>query len=101
LLKPDASLVVKTGAKGAVGVQNGDAAASAAGKSTVFDTIGAGDSFNAGYLLGRLSGYDLQDALMAGCNAASAIISRFPRGHIKPGELANRIALPDARVCHR
>jgi ribokinase len=101
MLKPDASLVVKTGAKGAVGVQNGDSAASAAGKAAVFDTIGAGDSFNAGYLLGRLNGYDLQDSVVAGCNAASAIISRFPRRHIKAGELAGRIALPEAQVCQQ
>lgn len=100
-LKPDASLVVKTGARGAVAVQNGASAASAAGKVAVFDTIGAGDSFNAGYLLGRLSGYDLHDSLMAGCNAASAIIARFPRRHIKAGELAGQIALPEPRVCQQ
>jgi ribokinase len=100
-LKPDASLVVKKGARGAVAVQNGSSAASAAGKVAVFDTIGAGDSFNAGYLLGRLSGYDLQDSLTAGCNAASAIIARFPRRHIKAGELAGQIELPEPRVCQR
>ena len=66
----------------------------------VFDTIGAGDSFNAGYLLGRLNGYDLQDSLIAGCNAAASIISRFPRRQIRPGELAGRIALSDALACN-
>jgi len=95
MLKPGASLIVKTGAKGAVGIQNGASVVSAAVPADVFDTIGAGDSFNAGYLLGRVNGYDLADALEAGCNAAASIISRFPRRQIRPGELASRIALPD------
>lgn len=96
LLKPGASLIVKTGAKGAIGFQHGETATAEAAPSVVFDTIGAGDSFNAGYLLGRLNGHELGDALEAGCNAAASIISRFPRQLIKPGELANRISLGDA-----
>ena len=99
-VKPGASLIVKTGPKGAVGLQEGITASSKAGSPVVFDTIGAGDSFNAGYLLGRLNGYDLQDSLIAGCNAASSIISRFPRRQIRPGELAGRIALSDALACN-
>jgi ribokinase len=98
LMKPGASLIVKTGAKGAVGLQHDEHVISEAVPSVVFDTIGAGDSFNAGYLLGRLNGYDLADALDAGCNAAAAIISRFPRQAIKPGELADRIAPAQARA---
>lgn len=100
LLKPGASLIVKTGAKGAVGFQRGVTVTSEAMTTVVFDTIGAGDSFNAGYLLGRLNGYDLADALDAGCNAAASIISRFPRRSIKPGELADRIAPLAARTAH-
>jgi ribokinase len=92
LMKDGASLIVKTGAKGAVGFQHGVSVSSEAVPSVVFDTIGAGDSFNAGYLLGRLNGYDLADALDAGCSAAASIISRFPRRSIKPGELAASIA---------
>lgn len=95
LLKPEASLIVKTGARGAIGFQHGTTVASEAIAATVFDTIGAGDSFNAGYLLGRLNGYHLGEALDAGCNAAASIISRFPRRQIRPGELADRIALSD------
>lgn len=98
LLKPGASLIVKTGARGAVGMQDGVTITSEAVPSVVFDTIGAGDSFNAGYLLGRLNGYDLAEALDAGCNAAASIISRFPRRSIKPGELADRIAPVEARA---
>lgn len=87
-LKPGASLIVKTGAQGAVGLQSGVTTRVDAVPSVVFDTIGAGDSFNAGYLLARLQGSDLKTALEAGCRAAAAIITRFPRTAIKPGELA-------------
>jgi sugar/nucleoside kinase (ribokinase family) len=79
MLKPQATLVVKAGARGAIGIQSGRRSESVAIEATVFDTIGAGDSFNAGYLLARLSGSELADSLSAGCSAAAAIISRFPR----------------------
>lgn len=92
LLKPGATLVVKTGPRGAIGVQGGRRFNCPAPAATIFDTIGAGDSFNAGYLLARLEGLDLADALAAGCNSASAIIARFPRRSIAPGELASLLA---------
>jgi sugar/nucleoside kinase (ribokinase family) len=94
MLKPGATLVVKTGSRGAIGVQGGrrfDCAAPVA--TAIFDTIGAGDSFNAGYLLARLNGCDLADSLAAGCNTASTIIARFPRRSIMRGELAGQLAL--------
>lgn len=92
MLKPGATLVVKTGERGAVGVQQGRRLEFGAEKLSVFDTIGAGDSFNAGYLLARLSGGDLARSLEAGCQAAGSIISRFPRGQIRPGELAGQLS---------
>ena len=97
-LKPGATLIVKNGAKGAVGFQNGAIAQADAVETAVFDTIGAGDSFNAGYLAARLSGQDLHDALAAGCRAAASIISRFPRRSIAAGELAAHVDLPRLRV---
>ena len=54
MLKPQATLVVKAGARGAIGIQAGHRSECAALEATVFDTIGAGDSFNAGYLLARV-----------------------------------------------
>jgi len=99
LLKPHASLIVKTGARGAIGLQDGRRFESTVANLSVFDTIGAGDSFNAGYLLARLSGQDLQGALRSGCSAATSIISRFPRRNIKRGELADALAFADARLC--
>jgi ribokinase len=91
-LKPDATLVVKTGARGALGIQNGRRFDASALPAAIFDTIGAGDSFNAGYLLACLNGAGLAEALTAGCHAATAIISRFPRRPILPGELARALA---------
>lgn len=87
LLRPEAVLVAKTGPKGAAAYYGGSRFTAAAPKVAVFDTIGAGDSFNAGYLAARLSGAGVQDALGAGCRAASAIIGRFPRQAIAPGQL--------------
>lgn len=98
LLREGAALVVKTGARGAIGVEGGKRCESAALETPIFDTIGAGDSFNAGYLLARMDGAPLADALAAGCRAAAAIISRFPRRAIAAGELAGlRAAVPVVR----
>jgi sugar/nucleoside kinase (ribokinase family) len=88
LLAPGAALVVKTGARGAIGIENGRRCESAAPPAEIFDTIGAGDSFNAGYLLARLDGAALAGALAAGCRAATAVIARFPRRSLAAGELA-------------
>lgn len=91
LLRADATLVVKLGANGALGRQGGAACSAMAPEVAPFDTIGAGDSFNAGYLHARLSGCDLTTSLDAGCTVASSIISRFPRHAILPGELASAV----------
>ncbi len=99
-LKPHASLIVKHGAKGAIGFQNGVTVKVDAVAASVFDTIGAGDSFNAAYLLARVNGAELREALEAGCWAAASIIARFPRREIKTGELAGHLApssLPHSR----
>ena len=88
LLKRGATLVVKTGARGAFGVEDGQRSECAAPQASIFDTVGAGDAFNAGYLLARLDGAGLAASLAAGCRAASAIIARFPRRSIAAGDLA-------------
>jgi ribokinase len=88
MLKPGATLVAKTGARGALAIQDGARCEHPAPRATIFDTIGAGDSFNAGYLLARLDGATLAESLAAGCTAATSIIARFPRRSIAAGELA-------------
>lgn len=87
-LKPSASLIVKQGAAGATGVQQQTPVSVAAQRVSVYDTIGAGDSFNAGYLLARLAGADLSQALQSGCQTASAVVARAKRSEIKAGEFA-------------
>ena len=95
MLKRGATLVVKTGARGAIGAADGQRCECAAPQASMFDTVGAGDSFNAGYLLARLDGAGLAESLAAGCRAASAIIARFPRRAIAAGDLsALRARLP-------
>ena len=88
LLRAGASLVVKTGARGAIGIEDGRRCESSAPQAEILDTTGAGDSFNAGYLLARQDGSTLPEALAVGCRAASSIISRFPRRSLASGELA-------------
>jgi sugar/nucleoside kinase (ribokinase family) len=91
-LRPGAALVAKTGAKGAMAYHDGRRFTADAPRLEVFDTIGAGDSFNAGYLAARLNGMDIEAALAGGCRAASAIINHFPRRAIAPGQLADLVA---------
>ena len=90
---PRLAQALKTGARGAIGIQDGHRCECAAPPATIFDTTGAGDSFNAGYLLARLRGVGLADSVAAGCRAASTIISRFPRHSLGAGDLADVNAL--------
>lgn len=60
-------LVVKCGEKGAVAFQKGKVWKEDAKKIKVVDTIGAGDSFDGGFLWAWLRGYDIQKCLQAGC----------------------------------
>ena len=64
-------VVVKRGPHGAVARQ-GHATASCAGFPTrVVDTIGAGDTFAAGFMCARVRGYELVDCLRWGCAAGA------------------------------
>ncbi len=92
VLKPGASLVVKVGPRGAQGFEGGRRIEHDAEPADIFDTIGAGDAFNAGYLSARLRGAHLAEALAAGCRTARAILSRFPRKTIKAGEFSACVA---------
>ncbi len=47
--------------------------------AAVADTTGAGDSFDAGFLLGHLSGWPLERALALGC-ACGALSTRAAGG---------------------
>jgi sugar/nucleoside kinase (ribokinase family) len=65
-------VVVKLGASGAIAMKDGLLTRSTAYKVKAVDTTGAGDSFNAGYLYGFLSGKDAATSLRYG-NACGAL----------------------------
>ena len=65
-------LVVKLGAEGALAVRNNERITSPAVKVDIVDPVGAGDSFDAGFLHAYLKGQSLDDCMTAG-NAAGAL----------------------------
>jgi sugar/nucleoside kinase (ribokinase family) len=82
-LRPDSAsariLVVKSGADGAIVIQRDEAIAIEAPRVEVIDTVGAGDTFNAGFLAVLARGGSLREAGVGGVSAASSAISTFPR----------------------
>ncbi len=68
------TLVVKLGARGAMAVQEGQRFAAPAVSVQVVDPVGAGDSFDAGFLHRFVRGFDLETCLTFGnlCGAFSA-----------------------------
>lgn len=64
-------LAVKQGSKGAVGIFDGEKESSPAINLKVVDTIGAGDSFDVGFVFGYLSGWKLEKCLRAACICGS------------------------------
>lgn len=72
LSKDIKTLVIKLGEKGALAVDNGKKYFRPGFRINVVDTTGAGDSFNAGFLYGRLNNYDIDRCLLLG-NACGAL----------------------------
>jgi len=66
-------VAVKLGAEGALGAQGGQLARVASLPVRVVDSVGAGDSFDAGFICGYLKGWDLERCLRlaAVCGALS------------------------------
>jgi len=58
---------IKLGAAGALGVRNGEKVRVASLAVHVIDTVGAGDSFDAGFLYGYLNGWPLKRSLRLAC----------------------------------
>jgi sugar/nucleoside kinase (ribokinase family) len=72
-------LAVKLGDRGAVAVRNGERVMSAPVKVNVVDPVGAGDSFDAGFLHQYLRGANLETCLAHG-NLAGAFSTTQPGG---------------------
>jgi sugar/nucleoside kinase (ribokinase family) len=64
-------LAVKLGAEGACTWFEGSQVFVPSLKVEVVDTVGAGDSFDAGFLYGWLAGWDIKDSLRLGCICGS------------------------------
>jgi sugar/nucleoside kinase (ribokinase family) len=69
------TVVVKTGEQGAVAAQASEQASVPALSTTILDSTGAGDSFDAGFLAGFLNGDPLRRCLEIG-NACGALSAR-------------------------
>lgn len=78
-LGPGATLVIKAGADGAYARGDGEAVRVPAPSSHVIDTIGAGDTFNAGYLFALQQGMRSLDAVNQGVATATSAIATSPR----------------------
>jgi 2-dehydro-3-deoxygluconokinase len=76
-------IVVKQGAAGATGRHgSSDVAVPVPAKVQMVDSTGAGDSFNAAYLMARLRGTGIADAILAGHRLAGQVVQ--VRGAILP-----------------
>ncbi len=73
------TLAIKLGADGALGVHNGEKVRVASIPANVIDTVGAGDSFDAGFLYGYLNGWSLEKSRQFGC-ACGAISTQRAGG---------------------
>lgn len=61
------TLAIKIGSEGALGFQDGRTARASSVPVRVVDTVGAGDSFDAGFLYGYLNGWSLEKSLQLAC----------------------------------
>ena len=83
--------VIKCGAQGALAYAAGEPVRVGGLRVDVADTVGAGDSFDAGFLAGRLTGRDLREslALAAACGSLS---TRAPGGIDAQPSMAEALA---------
>jgi sugar/nucleoside kinase (ribokinase family) len=65
------TVAIKLGEKGAIAVRAGRPARVPAPAVAVVDTVGAGDSFDAGFLYGWLKGWSLEETLGLGAACGS------------------------------
>jgi sugar/nucleoside kinase (ribokinase family) len=61
------TLAIKLGAEGALGIRKNQTVRAASIPVKVMDTVGAGDSFDAGFIYGYLRGWNLEKSLQLAC----------------------------------
>jgi sugar/nucleoside kinase (ribokinase family) len=84
-------VVIKLGAEGALAVDGGRVIRSAALAVEEVDSVGAGDSFDAGFLAGHLAGRPLEESLLI-ANACGALSMRAAGGTSAQPTLAEATA---------
>jgi len=95
MMKPHATLIVKLGPLGALGLSAEDGIVRVPAPSVeVIDTIGAGDVFNAGFLAACAQHAPLEHCLATGVAIASQAISTAPRHYDFQLETALRETSP-------
>lgn len=88
LMPAGSIVVVKRGAEGALARTAAGAFIHRPAKAVrVIDTVGAGDIFNAGFLMATADGRPLEEALDFGIETAAAAISTQPRRYARKAEL--------------
>jgi sugar/nucleoside kinase (ribokinase family) len=73
------ALAIKLGAAGALGICNGEKAQVPSIAVNIVDTVGAGDSFDAGFVFAYLNQWDLKTALQLAC-ICGGLSTRRPGG---------------------
>ncbi len=86
------TVAVKLGADGAIARRGGEHARAAGFAAQVVDTVGAGDSFDSGFVYGVLNGWPLERALRMAC-ACGSLSTRAAGGTAAQATLAEALAL--------
>lgn len=92
LARPDLTLAVKRGARGALARRGAATVEAAAPPARPVDTVGAGDSFDAGLLYGHLAGWELGRSLRLAA-ACGALSTRAAGGTAAQPTLEEAVAL--------
>ncbi|MCG3207660.1 MAG: ATP-dependent 6-phosphofructokinase [Anaerolineae bacterium] len=85
-------VAVKLGPNGAIARRGAETVTAAPLPVTVVDTTGAGDSFDAGFIYGVLSGWELPKSLRLGC-VCGALSTRAAGGTVAQPTLAEALAV--------
>ena len=88
-------VVVKLGSHGAMAISGGHIRERGAYRVETADTVGAGDSFDSGFLWGYLRGMSIDECLLAGCFCGALCTSEHGgiRGQAKEKQLLEYFAL--------